>query len=583
MLTCLLSLTLAVSAGQLPAESAWLNALPADTAVIAHMRGVAASRDDMAAMARAMSPTAAGQAEAILNQVVAQFTGQFGQRAAQVPFYVLLELPKPGQEGPPPFAVAVRSDDYQAVQNAIAQGGQAKPKAEPGGYDSVTGGDGQPLYTVKGDGFVAFGSSETLIGAIAAKPKTTLDTKLSDDLKSSLLGGDLGLYIDVAQVQEQYGEQIEQARQGLMGALDQAAKQAANPHLMDSARGMYDRFFEALKHAQGLALHLDFAEAGLQVAGLLTVKPDSPAARKLAEARTGNAAMLATLPADAVYYIYMNADAETVQRLQRLGLAVLFSQGEPKSPEAQKALQQIRDAGAQELAGATTFGEGGLQSLNVVKVSDPKSLVAASTSFNKALNAEGNSDVIKSVAVEENALTYKGFTLNHSTMTMDVEKLVQAQPNNPNAAASVKAFLGGDTIQMWYGTNGEVYLQVIAPSEQVAKERIDSYLDKSRGVGATPGFQKLRALLPETVSSAFFLNAQGLVRQIVSQISAASPKNADLTVPADMPKPPALLGGALTTSKQGYRFQFALPSDVGPVIEKGLVPVIQQVQGAGNP
>jgi hypothetical protein len=48
---------------------------------------------------------------------------------------------------------------------------------------------------------------------------------------------------------------------------------------------------------------------------------------------------------------------------------------------------------------------------------------------------------------------------------------------------------------------------------------------------------------------------------------------ADLKPPADFPKVPALMGASLIASPAGYDFRMVIPSDVGPVLEKGLAPL----------
>ena len=53
----------------------------------------------------------------------------------------------------------------------------------------------------------------------------------------------------------------------------------------------------------------------------------------------------------------------------------------------------------------------------------------------------------------------------------------------------------------------------------------------------------------------------------------------EIKVPADMPKEPAFLGVSLTATPGGYQFQFTVPSSVGPVLEKGMGPIFQGLQG----
>ena len=103
------------------------------------------------------------------------------------------------------------------------------------GVDKLKGKQGDTLFAFDGPGFVVFGNedAEALIKRIAAKPDATLSTKLSDDLRQALLGGDFGLYVNMVTVQNRYKNQIDAMRDQLMAALDQAADQLQNNNQMD--------------------------------------------------------------------------------------------------------------------------------------------------------------------------------------------------------------------------------------------------------------------------------------------------------------------------------------------------------------
>ena len=87
--------------------------------------------------------------------------------------------------------------------------------------------------------------------------------------------------------------------------------------------------------------------------------------------------------------------------------------------------------------------------------------------------------------------------------------------------------------------------------------------------------------LPKETNALFAVNAQRLVRfigQILGTVAGGDP----IAPPADMPTEMALFGGSLATHPSGYRLDFVLPSAVGPVLEKGLVPIVQGIQGQVN-
>jgi hypothetical protein len=59
-------------------------------------------------------------------------------------------------------------------------------------------------------------------------------------------------------------------------------------------------------------------------------------------------------------------------------------------------------------------------------------------------------------------------------------------------------------------------------------------------------------------------------------------KKPDLKVPEEMPKDPTFLGASLTPHpSEGYEFHAVIPSSVGTVIAKGVVPIFQGLAAQG--
>ena len=210
------------------------------------------------------------------------------------------------------------------AQGGLRREGGPALKPQDGGYDAFDGpqGDGT-WYAAKGPGFVAFGPDETLIAAVARPGEESLEKALTPALARPFLAGDVGLYVNAAALSTRYADQIDQARQGLMAALDQAGQQMGNAASMDAAKMIYGGLFDALKDADALTLDLDFAAEGLHLAGALAVKADSDAAKAIAASRTGTAADLGKFPADSAFYVYMNMDAKSFDRLQGMGMRML--------------------------------------------------------------------------------------------------------------------------------------------------------------------------------------------------------------------------------------------------------------------
>lgn len=575
-------LILVAALGQAPDEASWLDSVPAEADVVVRVRSVEAVRDDLVAMLKAMSPALSQVAEPALEQQVARFKNHFGEVAATVPFLSLVRVVAPEDPAKPPFAVIVKSSNYAGVLKSVAGGKAPTLKHEAGGYDSFDGPEGQTWYGAKGAGIVAFGPDKTLIAGFAKPGDKSLGKTLSAARKKPFESGDVGIYINAKALATRYADQIAQGKEQFMALLDQAGQQGGNAGIMESVKSIYGGMFDSLKKADVLTLNLDFAAEGLGVGGELTVRADSDSAKSVAKARTSDAAGIAKLPADSSYFVYMNLDATSFDKLMKMGLQMNAAAGKP-TPEMEAAVAALRDHGPVEMLSATSIGNG-IRSFGLSNVSDPKKFLASSEAALKAMKGSDSPlNFFKDVTFKRNVETYGGFAFSRIDMTIDYDKIAKMQQGNPAAGAAMKGMFGGDHITTWYGVSDKQLLQISAPTWEKAKAELDGYLKGEDRLGATAGYQAVRAKLPKQVSLLGLFSAQGLVRQIASQFSAIS-NNPDLKPPADLPKDPALIGASLTpVAPNGYEFHLVVPSPVGGVIENGLVPLVQGLQGRANP
>ena len=586
MLVSLSMWILAVSLGQSPApvaaDAGWLKAVPADVDVAVRTRGVDATHADLMAMLRIMSPTLAERAEQGLTDPLAQFRQKFGEAAARTPWVGLIRIPAPAGEGRPPFAILVLNDDYPGVLKGMEGGKDPELKHQEGGYDAFKTRNGEAAYAVKGPGFVAFGPDQALIGAIAKPGEKTLDKALTPALTQQFLAGDVGVYVSAGALVARYSDQIDQARQTFMGALDQAGQKAGNAGTMNAAKEIYGALFDSLKDAEALTISVDVAGEGLSLAGVLTVKPDTALAKAGAQAASGTAADLAGLPPDASFYVYMNMEASTVHRLQGMSMRLMNPGGKP-TPDQAKALALLDEVGRLATVGSVTF-DGGMRGMNVTHVADPKKYIAACQANIQALKGgDAPSHVYKDVKIESDVENYQGLTFSHVLVTLDFDKLAQVNPNNPGGAAAVKSMFGGETMNSWLGTDGQRVFQVTAPTWNDVKAQIDTFLRGNAGIGTVAGFKSVRSRLPEQANLVVLVSAQGLVRMFATQFAATLNKP-DLKAPGDLPKEPVLFGVSLTPrSPSGYEFHLVVPSQVGPIFEKGLVPLFQSIVPPSKP
>jgi hypothetical protein len=582
MLAHLSQWILIAALSQASPEAALLKSAPAEVDVAVRTRGLEATRDDVLALLRSMNPEWAKMAEGGLAGPLAQFREHHGAHAVTSPFIALIRLGEPGGEGgPPPFAVLVASDKYAETLKELAGGKEVELKHQDGDYDAFDGPDGHGTwYATKGPGIVAFGTSKGLIADTAKRGGKTLDAVLTGSPARHFLGGDIGVYVNAAALSSRYADQIEQARQTLMAVMDQAGQQAANAGAIQFAKDFYGGLFDSLKYADGLTVSLDAAETGLHLGGFLKVKSDSDAAKAIAGTRKSDAGSLGNLPRDAMAYISMNVETKTFDRLQGMSLKMLSAGGKP-SPELEKAVAELHGLGRIETIGSVSM-EKGMRSLNDIQVADPKKYMDASVAVIRAMSGgKGQASLYKDLKVEPDAQTHQGMAFTHVAVSIDLDKLAEMSGNAPGQLETMKAMFGDGKINYWYGTDGKQVLQVVAPNWEDARSLIDGYLKGVGGVGQTAGFKAVRTELPQEVSVLLLFETQALVRMYVNLFSGIL-KKPDLKLPDDMPKEPAFLGASLTPHpSEGYEFHLVVPSTVGTVIAKGVVPMVQGLAPPG--
>ncbi len=558
MLSCFVGLWMAAATvGQAPAEADWLKSVPADIPVVARVRALEDVNGDLLAMLKAMSPAAAEAARGAIEPELKAFEEMYGAAAGKNPFFALFRLPDPTQPDLSAWGVIVKTGDAAAVIKDLSQEGGEKPRSLDG-YESFPSKDGQTWYATRGTGWVAFGPDEAMIKAIH-QPKASLAEALSPEVKARFLAGDVGLYVRIADVQKRYGDFIEQMKPQLLAQLEQAPN-AGGAQNLKNAKVLLNALTEGLKAGDRLVLNFDFDADGLTLSGLATVKADSPVTKDLARARTGTGELMAKLPADRMLYIF--------------GADSTGSPGSPPTPGAgsknSPAVDRAVAARKQALEGRLVMGMTmiPMKAISLADPRDPHAAVEASLEVNRALHSQPGA---KST-IEPNALSHGGFQLARVKIDIDPQKVAEARPDVPGAAEIVKKVVG-KTITAYTGTDGKLFFDASASSDEQAKAMIDAIKDGSHSLGRLASWKALRARLPERATVLVLLSAQETVKMIFASIGAMS-NNADLK-PPDMPEAPALLGFALIASPRGYDFRLIVPSDVGPVFEKDLAPLGQ--------
>ncbi|WP_152049966.1 hypothetical protein [Tautonia marina] len=600
------------------AEAQWLDTLPADLPIVVRVGGMQQATNNLVTMMRAMSPNLAEQLGSQIQATVSEFTRSLGAGQGEAAALVLIDVVTPDEFGEQvelegaqlqvkPRAIAVfQTQDYRGALASIAGQQNLQPEQRDG-YDVVTVGNGEQIFAVQKQGFAAVTQHEDLIKKVTSAPEQNLGHVMTDEMKSHFLDGDLGVYVDLASINDAYADQGEQVRGFLRQQVDELREE--NPETAQQIRTAYQQVFKAAENARCMAANASFAEQGLSVSGKLLMNDDYEPIRQMADQGDDPADELAKLPRGSAYYAFNMLDPETIE-WNMIPSGDQIEEDFPEiakvleSPEFDQANEQFRKAGLMRSSASLGLGES-RQGICVIEAEDAPALIDAVRSSVEAIKGRDFS-LIKDLTIETEAQQHEGYTFDKIAATYDfdaftkeveeqteeVKNQVQQKIDDENinqnidealadrpidreeAVAALRRIVGESTT-IWVGTDGSKTLSVLAENWDDAQSQIDSYLANDQGIGETESYQKVRAELPDRVRALTMVDVQTGFRQILGELRQATEED-DLRAPEQTPEQTTMIGMAVVAEPDGLRFKSFMPSEVGPVIEKGIVPVIER-------
>jgi hypothetical protein len=575
---------LAQSARAVPAPAAEaqpaLAAIPAQSPIVIQIHGLERTKGRLLTMIKTALPKLAPVVQARIDEgLKGPLEGRQlkGLNPDGPIFLVFTKMPKPTQEEPS-VAVYLRVANYKEFLNGFLKEDERKTlKEDPAGYAKVTL-DNETAYTLERKGFAIFTNvKETAIEL--TKSQRGLDSKLSKDDAQRLMNADLGLYVDMLAINHEFGDQIKSAQQMLDGLLQQAAQAqgTVDAHTMEMAKLMFKAVFQLIADGRGLLVTADFKPEGLALTTQFQVRADSPTNDLLKQAKLNGLKELGTLPGGQLAYYGMEIDPGLGKILQPMLLGLVIPP-EKQSKALKEALDQINAAGPKRWV--TSVGLP-IQGLQIGEYTDPAKAVEGQLKLMKALEAGQffQASVIKGKPeVKVNAQEYRGFKLNSARLVWDFDAIAQ-QPGGKDAADAMKTLMG-EELNSWFGTNGKVYVQIMAKDWPAARRYLEQYLDGKAVVGEQPAFQDARKHLPAQTSLLTMVNVP-LYLQAITEVLQPIFKGQGLPIQipvlkADKTKP-TYVGAAVSLQPERGSTELWIPGTAVAEVAKMIEPLLKGV------
>src|SRR5262249_34142479 len=174
------------------------------------------------------------------------------------------------------------------------------------------------------------------------------------------------------------------------------------------------------------------------------------------------------------------------------------------------------------------------------------------------------------------AETFRNFKLNHYSWTYDFEKMAEKVPQGGKEMVEAMKTMMGDGVKSWAGTDGKVFVQIIAKDWASAQRMLEDYLDGKNTVGSQQPFQDARKHLPAQASMVVLMDGPQYT-QMMGEFMGPIMKAQGLpfNLPAlKAPKGKSFFGMALGMQPEQGSVDFWIPVTAVTEIRKMVEPLI---------
>jgi hypothetical protein len=478
--------------------------VPAKSLVVVQVNGVGTARERLTKFLEAALPDLAVKANKNLDTFLKdQLAGR--DLSALTPdgrAYLVLTSFDSILQGEAPAAVLLPTADYKTFREKFLTADERNSfETGRGGVNQIES-SGRPVYLVHNakSGYVAVTADQETAELFAGKFEPLTGAKIGGAVAPVVLGSDVSIYVNLAEINDRYGDQLFQLR-GLFQGLLQQGGMGLDKRQLEQARVVYGALFQAVEDGTGLALGAEFRPEGLLIRAEVALGKGTESAKLFAAERPAPLDRLGTLPRGEALYTAGRLSPELAKAMAALSRE--FAAGEDEDRAAQ-AIERYTDllAGAE---GWLSAGSGPQGSLQVLTAKDPAMLAEAHLKVLRNLPEAGwyqNIVLKEKPEVREAEQTHRGFALARATLRLDLEASAGTIPDENLRQATIESMrrLVSERTTYWFGTDGKQYVQVSGKNWDAARKLLDAYLDGKETIGSDEAFQAVRKQLPAEAS-----------------------------------------------------------------------------------
>ncbi len=567
------------------AQESPLAVVPAGSPVVIQVRGVERTKDRLVGMIiRAMKPQEGIIVGPMIDKAIKDGLDgrEFKGLAKEGPaFAVLTALPKPGDDVEKNVVLLARVTDYAAFRDGILKDDEKKTLKKDRDIETVTVEGDRTYHFAKIKDFVIVAPSKELAQKVS---RGGAGLQLAKPIADALLGPDVAVYVDMAAINKEYGEQIQDARRQIPAILDAvgATGGGINKDQMEAIKAVIDGLFQAIEDSQAALLSVDFRPEGLALNLRAQMKANSKTDTILKGSKTSALKELGTLPAGQMFYTAGHPNPALEE-----AIGALFGKfaTDPEGPLA-KVLKEVQQQLSKAGRGLEVQAGKVMGGIEIHHFANAGQAADAHLKLFKALKKGENYQnmPLKKIDVKEKAASYRDFQLHSAQMEWDLDAIMQGLQGIPGGGKEVLEAmkkLMGESANLWFGTNGKVYIQVTAKDLDEAKKLIDDYLGGKGTIEEHKAYRAARTQLPAEASSMALVDVPQLA-QMLGEFMHSLLQATGFPVaapPPAKPREPVYIGFAVTMQPQHFSLDLWIPTqtvqevrDVFEPMFKALIP-----------
>ena len=466
--------------------------------------------------------------------------------------------------GDGPIAVLLPVKDYKTFREKfLTKNEQRSFQKGKAGVDEIEfDATDSTVYLVDtGAGYVVATPNKDTADAYAGKYEKLTAKKLGT-LADAFLSSDLGVFVNVERVNEEYAGQIAAARVAIAqvfqlfgGQLDKAQ--------IELAKAAIDGVFQVIEDATGVVIALDARPEGFALRAEAAFTADSESDKVLSAEKPSALAGLDNLPKGMTSYAGSKW-GKGIGGIQRRMVSE-FASEDDKATTAIEKLTELQSASGADML---TMSGPDFASLIATAFKDPGKVADARLAVFQALDegAKYSNLVLKTKPkVTKDAQKHAGFTLHEAAVEIDFEASAKTpDPAQREAAIEAMKKFMPEKQTLWFGSDGKRLVQVTGKDWDTAKKLLDEFTSPKAKTSDDKAFSVTRKQLPAEANYLLLSDAGSLLSQLAeyaSGLGGAIPgaPGADLPKFGKVKGDPAYLGVAVSAKKQWLRFDLFVP------------------------